>query len=317
MPPDPRRFLTAHPTVVRNCRWVPVESAGFSGAGVWCGYDRTSPAFALKVTPGSSLAERTRTIHRWMSAARSAGLGFVPAVVPTTSGDTVAVSPEGVAEVVGWMPGTADFHASPTAVKLTAACAALADLHRVWHAVERHITPCPAVQRRLNLLAEWERLRPAFDRFDAEARILLLSSAAVVNARLPECRRSLAAWSATPVVVFPCLCDVWHDHVLFAGDRVSGVIDYSAMKVDSPAVDLARLLADLVDLRSGQLADGMAVYQDASPPAPVPDELVRVLADTGVVCGIANWVLRLTGGSSIPPRTRIRLQKLLHSAEPG
>lgn len=317
MPPDPRRFLGDYPAVVRDCRWVPVESAGFSGAGVWCGHDQSGPAFALKVIPDNSLAGRTRTIHRWMTAARSAGLGFVPAVVPTNSGDTVSVTADGVAEVVAWMPCVADFHASPTPAKLAATCTALADLHRVWHSVERHTAPCPAVQRRLNLLTDWERFRPALDRFDAESRSLLRTAADVLNARLPDCRRSLTAWSATPVVVFPCLCDVWHDHVLFAGDRVSGVIDYSAMKIDSPAVDLARLLVDLVGPSSERFAEGLAAYHAASPPVQVPDELVRVLAYTGVVCGVANWVVRLSGGSHPSARVRSRLRKLLQSAESG
>lgn len=314
---NPLRFLDDYPAVVRNCRWVPVEAAGFSGAGVWCGHDHTGPAFALKAISDSSLADRTRTTHCWMTAARSAGLGFVPAVVPTNSGDTVAVSLDGVAEVVAWMPGVADFHTTPTPARLTAACTALADLHRVWHSVERHTAPCPAVRRRLNLLAEWERFRPAFDRFDAESRTLLRSAAAVANARLSDSRRSLTAWAATPVVVFPCLCDVWCDHVLFSGDRVSGVIDYSAMKVDSPAVDLARLLADLVGPRSERFAEGLVAYRAASPPMPVSDELVRVLSATGVVCGIANWVLRLAGGGVIPARVHARLRELLHSAESG
>lgn len=317
MPPDPRRLLTDYPAVVRNCRWLPVESAGFSGAGVWCGHAPAGPAFALKVTPDTSLADRTRTIHRRMTAARSAGLVYVPAVVPTITGDTVAVTPGGVAEVVAWMPGVADFHATPTPAKLAAACTALADLHRVWHAGERHTAPCPAVQRRLNLLAEWERVRPAFDRFGTESRTLLRSAAELVAARRPDCLRALADWSATPVDVFPCLCDVWHDHVLFTGHRVSGVIDYSAMKVDSPAVDLARLLTDLVGPRSVGFADGLAAYRAASPPAPVPDELVRVLAATGVVCGVANWVMRLTGGGTPSVRVLVRLRQLLQSAESG
>ena len=316
MLPDLRQYLSHYPTVVRNCRWAPVESAGFSGAGVWCGHDRSGPAFALKVIPDTSVADRTRMIHRWMTAARTAGLGFVPAVVPTTSGDTVTTTPGGVAEVVAWMPGVADFHAWPTSARLSAAGTALADLHRVWHVSERHTAPCPAVQRRLSLLAEWERFRPAFDHFDAESRSPLHTAANLVNARLPDCRRALAGWAATLVVVFPCLCDVWHDHVLFAGNRVSGVIDYSAMKVDSPAVDLARLLADLAGPRAEGFAGGLAAYRAASPPVPVPDELVRVLADTGVVCGIANWVMRLSGGGGrMAPRPAARLRRLVAAAQ--
>src|SRR5437763_1299451 len=50
---------------------------------------------------------------------------------------------------------------------------------------------------------------------------------------------ALTPWADRPVPVQPCLCDVWHDHVLYTGDAVTGLIDYGEVKPDHPAVDLA------------------------------------------------------------------------------
>ena len=43
--------------------------------------------------------------------------------------------------------------------------------------------------------------------------------------------------------VQPCLRDARPEHFLFEGDRLSGLVDYGAMGVDSVAGDLARLWA--------------------------------------------------------------------------
>ena len=45
-----------------------------------------------------------------------------------------------------------------------------------------------------------------------------------------------------PVPVQPCGAP--HDHVLFDGDRVTGIIDFAAAKVDHVAADLARLFGE-------------------------------------------------------------------------
>lgn len=39
--------------------------------------------------------------------------------------------------------------------------------------------------------------------------------------------------------------DLWSDHVLFMDERVTGVIDFGAARVDEPAADLARLTGSL------------------------------------------------------------------------
>ena len=74
----------------------------------------------------------------------------------------------------------------------------------------------------------------------------------------------------------PCLVDVWHDHVLFTGEEVTGVVDYAAMRLDVPHADLARLLGSLVEDDEAGWRAGLEAYGRW---LPVPDErLVRLLA---------------------------------------
>ena len=90
-----------------------------------------------------------------------------------------------------------------------------------------------------------------------------------------------------------CLCDVWHDHVLFTGDQVTGVIDYGAVKVDNAAVDLARMLGSLVGDDETAWQAALAAYRSVRVLSFEEERLARVLDVTGTVLGVANWLRRL------------------------
>ncbi len=87
-----------------------------------------------------------------------------------------------------------------------------------------------------------------------------------------------------------CLCDVWHDHILYVGDEVTGVIDYGAIKPDCVAVDLARLLGSLIPDDSERMQQALAIYSAIHP---VPSDVLRlsaVLDRAGSVVGLTNWL---------------------------
>jgi Ser/Thr protein kinase RdoA (MazF antagonist) len=96
----------------------------------------------------------------------------------------------------------------------------------------------------------------------------------------------LAPWVERPVPLQPCLCDVWHDHVLFEGAAVSGIVDYGSVKMDHVAVDLARLLGSLSD-GGRELLDA---YDRVRPLSSEERELIAVLEETGTIIGAANWL---------------------------
>ena len=76
----------------------------------------------------------------------------------------------------------------------------------------------------------------------------------------------------------------------FDGDRVTGVIDYGAMKIDHPAVDVARLLGSLVEDDLAGWAMGLAAYREVRPLSADEAELARALDVTGTIAAAAVWL---------------------------
>src|SRR5579884_2430970 len=219
---------------------------GFSGARLW---RITSLAghFCLRGWPPDDPSpDRLQEIHESMIVARRFGLTFVPAILATDSGSTFAQCADRLWELTSWMPGRADFHAQPTPARLEAACTALARVHQVWCRSARSVGTCTGVLRRAERAHEWLRLirqgwLPSFtpaDPFSPWTRRAWSLLRQHVS-RIPE---QLAMWVGEELPLQRCLCDIWHDHVLFEQDAVTGLIDFGALKTDHAAVDLARLL---------------------------------------------------------------------------
>ena len=196
-----------------------------------------------------------------------------------------------------WMPGRADFESSPSRARLANACAALAQLHAAWAGFATSHGPCPAVQRRLLRLREWEALvqsgwRPAFAACnDPTLRYWSERAYGCLPRFLEPSRQALHSWANVAVPIQPCLCDVWHDHVMFEGDHVTGIVDYGSVKPDNVAVDLARLLGSLIGDDAELRPAGLDAYRAAGGTLPArADELINLRDRTGTVLGAANWL---------------------------
>jgi hypothetical protein len=272
-------------------RWS-VVSGGFSGALVWRGEDESgTPRVALKRWPAEVGEARLGRVHAAMAAA--AHLPFVPNIFRTRDGSTVVSDGGTVWDATRWMPG--EPCCTPSVAETETACAAVARLHAVWPATSHG--PCPGVLNRLRMLGEW-RGRPAspdeFGRLPEELHPLLQRAAAVASSLAPDAERALGPWSGRLLPLRTCLRDLRGDHVLFTGADVTGVVDYGALAEDYPAVDLARLLGDLAGEDDGRFAAGLRAYRETGGDFEVPDEFVRLLDRTGVVCSLLGWLRRFT-----------------------
>jgi thiamine kinase-like enzyme len=268
------------------------NAGGFSGATLWrvTGITRDS---CLKALPaGADSARHGRIAELLLWTRRQHDLDYVPRA------RFVFQDAGRVWEMVEWMSGSADFQTNPSTERLAAACVALARVHRAWEqypAPPANPQPCPGVLRRLKAADEWFKLiangwRPTL--FGAADPVTPWARRAlpIVYRSVPEIISELEPWLRVAVPVQFCVCDIWHDHVLFTGDAVTGVIDYGSVKTDNIAVDVARLLGSLVGNDADAFARGLAAYEQIRRLSPDERNLIPVLDRTGVVLGIANWL---------------------------
>jgi len=275
---------------------------------VWRGDDSTgTPVFALKRLPAEVEPARLNAIHKWMTQA--AHLAFVPSILRTTSGDTSVYSRGRGWEITRWMPGKPV--TDPAIADVETACTAVAQLHGAWPIV--HKSTCPGVINRLRAIQDF-RLQFGTNQSPqiplSMTLIPLVRRAwSAVVANLEQTDNLLRPWENLSVKLRPCVRDLRAEHVLFSAHQVVGIIDYGAMAVDHPAVDLARLLGDFGCLDEPRYSAAIRAYQrESSFDAPI--EFIRTLAHSGTVCSVIGWLLRLVTQQQTLPAEDMILKRM-------
>jgi Ser/Thr protein kinase RdoA (MazF antagonist) len=309
----------------------PAAASGFSGAAVWR-IESVGGPMALRCWPeaGSDRA-RLRGLHRLLAHAFGRGATRLAVPVPNRHGETVSEHGGRLWQLEPWMPGAADFRSNPSPIRLTHAMHCLTDFHRAasdfacrpaeatWFTASG-ADVCPTVANRLNFLTECragerEQLRAVlggaphepFDELARETVSLFDRLVDSVGVELAEAAHKL-------VPLRPCLRDVWHDHVLFTGDEVTGLIDPSACRCDCVATDIARLLDSLLGDDPPRWRSAIDTYRGRFPITPAEESLIPTLDRSGVLLSGMNWLRKryLTGGiTADDPRVIDRLERIV------
>jgi len=91
-----------------------------------------------------------------------------------------------------------------------------------------------------------------------------------------------------------CFRDVWHDHLLFDGNRLTGIVDYDAMRWDWVVNDIARLLASLFGSRFDQAPEDwekfLKEYVGIFPLTQFDMEMLGVIDRANSILAPMNWV---------------------------
>src|SRR5262245_35451159 len=292
--------LGRYPAPLRQGRLVALgNGGGFSGARIWRVESEVGPMCLRAWPPGKASQEFLRDIHALKRRALVAGLRFVPAVEWTSAGATCVEHAGRWWELTAWQPGTADFHAHPSSERLRAACSALSRLHAAWAPKPPTVRALPAVLRRLARARDWLELlatgwrEPECAQDSDPAGPVAQRAWRLVIPLVHRLPRQLGKWQACAVPVQPCLCDVWHDHLLFEGEALTGLIDYGGVKTDHVSVDLARMLGSLVGDDQERWTEGLAAYRGIRPLSAEEEALARMLDETGTILGAVNWLLWL------------------------
>ena len=141
------------------------------------------------------------------------------------------------------------------------------------------------------LAGDFERLRLAVGRQTVRSKLDIpltaaLQLAAEVGGRLlPQ----LIAACETTLPLQPAIRDIWHDHLLFTGEQVTGIVDYGALRVDTPLTDLARLIGSLVEDDRQQREAAFKAYSSIQPLSQGDRRLIDLIDHSSVAIGLANW----------------------------
>jgi homoserine kinase type II len=242
--------------------------------------------------------ERLRLIHAVLGLV-SFEMPIVAFPLRTATGSTVVECRGERWELTHWLPGTADYHTRPNRERLWAAMRALAKFHNLAVRYTRRMGPAKAVEERLWQLASMQEKGlaiieqslgvPLNSEVDGRARRLLDLARCVLE-------RSIfgsSLGSARELLLQPAIRDVHHDHVLYVGDEVTGLIDFGAMRIDTPLTDVARLVGSLVgDVQEARRA-ALDAYSEIRQLNHEERRLIDALDESGLVLGGLNWLMWL------------------------
>lgn len=295
---DLQRVIEQYDLSCPDVRIEPLGGAGgFSGARFWR-LETPSGRLCLRCWPSEHpRPEQLQQIHSVLLHAQRQGLSFIPAPLIDRRGRTFSDHGRHLWELSRWMPGTADFHQRPSLARLEAALQALARFHCAAAHIGTHARAAPPslCERR-----DWLQSllsggiheigcrvsRGAWPELEPIARCLLEKFPVAA----PRVLRRLVTACAVVSPVHPCIRDIWHDHVLFQGEEVTGFVDFGALRTDHAAVDIARLLGSLVGDERESWRQGLAAYQQLRRLSPEELPLIEAADESNVLLSGLNWL---------------------------
>lgn len=308
----------------------PSDAVGFSGTVVYR-ITHLGQRFCLKQFRKGLDITRQSAINSLIRNTASSGIKFVPAPYLDSQGNTLFEWADSVWQLEPWMPGIANFLQAPSVDRLRSIGVAVARWHLAAHQIAGYSTAsffsnvrletAPTVLDRLRALMLI--LNSRLNSIEAaimhdtnadwrEAGMLITTH---VRSAGPQLLNDLSAAQHWQVPLQPAIRDLWHDHLLFEDELLSGLIDFNAMRVDTVAADLSRLLGSL----AGSLAKYdevlLEAYESERKLSPNELRLIPVLDRANTMLSGMTWLQRryiermeMTDN----PRVLTRLQKIAH-----
>jgi len=309
---------------------------GMSGASLFRCSAPSGEAIALKCWPSATSAARVDEVHRIVARARSAGCNLIPNLITWTQhGATCPRWTESDRhwEAMQWLPGK-PLGIDASLPEIRAGAAAVATFHRSVSILAESRQPAPAVIARLVRLRELDSIVP---QLKPTPELPPSLRAAVENARQlldwrwnrvrNELWNRLRRYEQQPLPLQYVLRDVHRDHVLFENGQPAGLIDFDAVRCDTPMTDLARWAGSFLADRSEEDRDAVwdaatagfrvqwaSPYCEALESEPT---LARDLCHSAQWISLANWLdwvlIQRRSFAGGPDRIAARIGELVRS----
>jgi Ser/Thr protein kinase RdoA (MazF antagonist) len=299
---DVPTVLANYPSRFRQSSIESLGSAGgMSGAQFWRIRGPGGVVVLRRWPKEHPTPERLSFIHSVLAHATARGIDFLPLPITTLRDETFVAHADHLWELEPWLPGTANYAAAPTAEKIRAAMKSLAKFHIAVCDFPSIQTPgftsgSSAITSRIERLQELAQgghqelakaiVDDVWPEFSRHARqfVALLAKAlpSVIKAHQPLSNLSFS--------LQPCIRDIWYENVLFTGDVVTGIVDFGAMDIDTPACDIARLLSSLAGPDPTRRQIGLTAYESERRLS--TSELLAVDAFDSSIVTLAgcNWI---------------------------
>jgi len=270
-------------------------AGGFSGAQIW------------KITT----AERSYCLRRWPLAhpdperldwinlvlIHASGLDcpFLATPIESNSGRRYVSANGFLWELTPWMPGKATFEDDPNDQRLEHVMTCLAKFHLASAQVNLGFQLSQNVAARLAALHGAGSVIQEIQRADTtqvsepiDRLCKIITSLGTEHAhRLAD---RIEPFTRHVFPVQPVIRDVWHDHLLFQDNELTGLIDYGAMQMDNVALDLSRALGSLVGSQPARWSAALQVYSNLRQLSPGEIELVFALDQSAPFLSGLNWL---------------------------
>lgn len=296
---DALHVLGLYPTDCRPGRLDSLGSAGgFSGARFWQVWAPRG-TLCLRRWPDGTSSDRLRWIHSVLNHVDRSGFHTIPLPLDTSAGESWVAHGRYLWDLSKWLPGKPEGAKRAGIARIEAALAALAQFHlaaATFPLAPPHHAWSPGIIKRHEKLAA--RMAGGLEQIASSIRPEVWSAGWTHTRQIlelfplvaPHVVGQLRTASRLETALQPCLRDIWSDHVLFVENEVTGIIDFGALRPESVAGDVARLLGSMAcdDARSWEA--GLASYEKLRPLSSIERSLVPIFDRSTVLLGGLNWI---------------------------
>ncbi len=269
---------------------------GFSGSNIWRIESKALGTLCLKRWPeGFSDTERIQWIHRVLHFVHANGCPEVALPLKAGSGDTYIVNNGTVWELFCWATGAPGIDDAPVE-RVNAAIETLARFHQATARFHMNFTPSKNLQIICNQLFDLrDRLQKINAQFNNKMAVVVAAEdwkrfASTASAIALDIARFLLPYSRATLPVQPVIRDVRPEHFFFEDSKVTNLIDFGAMRIDSIACDLARILGGFFGDEATKFQQAIQHYGSLRQLSHVETEIILPINHANLVLSIANWM---------------------------